>query len=57
MVSMTSFACSSVKWANKGHEINLGVRNIIDFKGKQLLNNPNTKVLTIDEAVKNSEVL
>ena len=47
----------ATKWANKGHEINLGVRNIIDFKGKQLLNNPNTKVLTIDEAVKNSEVL
>jgi len=45
------------KWANKGHEINLGVRNINDFKGKELLNNPNTKVLTIADAVKISEVI
>lgn len=47
----------ATKWANKGHEINLGVRDINGFKGKELLANPNTKVITIEEAVKNSEVI
>lgn len=47
----------ATKWANKGHEINLGVRDINEFKGKNLLNNPNTKVLPIADAVKISEVI
>ena len=47
----------ATKWANKEHEINLGVRDVNNFKGKELLSNPNTKVYTIAEAVKNSEVI
>jgi hypothetical protein len=47
----------ATKWANKGHEINLGVRDVNNFKSKELLNNSNTKVFTITEAVKISEVI
>lgn len=47
----------ATKWANKGHEINLGVRDLNSFKGKELLSNPNTQVYAIAEAVKNSEVI
>lgn len=47
----------ATKWANKGHEINLGVRDINSFKGKELLNNPNTKVYSVAEAVNVSEVI
>ncbi len=47
----------ATKWANKGHEINLGVQDISDFKGKELLNNPNTKAYSIAEAVQKSEVI
>ena len=41
----------ATKWANKEHEINLGVRDVNSFKGKELLSNPNTKVYTIAEAL------
>lgn len=44
-------------WSYKGHEINLGVRDIKNFKGEQLLNNPNTSVFTITDAVKNSDTI
>lgn len=47
----------ATKWANKGHEINLGVRDVNNFKGKELLNNPNTKAFTIGEAVKKSDII
>lgn len=47
----------ATKWANKRHEINLGVRDVNNFKGQELLNNPTTKVYTIDEAVKISDVI
>jgi hypothetical protein len=47
----------ATQWANKGHEINLGVRDINSFKGKELLSNPNTKVYTIADAVKISEII
>lgn len=47
----------ATKWANKGHEINLGVQDISNFKGKELLNNPNTKAYSIAEAVQKSEVI
>jgi predicted dinucleotide-binding enzyme len=47
----------ATKWANKGHEINLGVRDVNSFKGKELLSNPNTKVYTIAESVNISEVI
>jgi hypothetical protein len=45
------------KWANKGHNIYLGVRDITNFKGKALLKNPNTQACSIHEAVKKSEVI
>lgn len=45
------------KWANKGHEINLGVRDENNFKGKELLLNPNTQVFSIEAAVKKSGVI
>jgi len=47
----------STKWANKGHEIILGVRDISNFKGRYLLGNPNTSVSTINEAVSKSDVV
>ena len=47
----------ATKWANKGHEIFLGVRDINNFKGKNLLVNPNTKALTIEDAVKVSDII
>ena len=47
----------ATKWAQKGHEINLGVRDTDNFKGKELLNNPNTKVYLIAEAVKISDII
>ena len=45
------------KWAQKSHHINLGVKDTNNFKGKELLNNPNTVVQSITEAVKNSDVV
>lgn len=47
----------ATKWAQKGHEINLGVRDTDNFKGKELLNNPNTKVYLIAEAVYISDII
>jgi hypothetical protein len=47
----------ATKWALKSHHITLGVRDTINFKGKELLNNPHTKVLSITDAVKNSDVI
>lgn len=47
----------ATKWSNKGHEINLGVRDTNNFKGQELLANPNTKLLTIEEAVRSSDVV
>lgn len=45
----------ATKWANKGHEIILGVRDVDNFKGIGLLSNPNTSVATIKEAVTKSD--
>jgi 8-hydroxy-5-deazaflavin:NADPH oxidoreductase len=47
----------ATKWAQKGHEIYLGVRDKNNFKGKELLQNQNTKVFSIKEAVEKSEVI
>lgn len=47
----------ATKWAKCGHDITLGVRDTTNFKGKELLNNPNTTVDTITQAVKKSEVI
>lgn len=47
----------ATKWANIGHKIHLGVRDINNFKGKELLSNPNTQVHSIPEAVNASDVI
>lgn len=47
----------ATKWASKGHQIILGVRDTTNFKGKELLNNPNTKAASIHDAVKEAEVI
>ena len=44
-------------WANKGHQIFIGVRDLENFKGKALLDNPNTRALPIQEAVQLAEVI
>lgn len=47
----------ATKWANANHNINLGVQDIEDFKGKELLDNKNTSVMSVAEAVRASEVI
>lgn len=47
----------ATKWAIKGHNIALGVKDIHQFKGKALLKNPNTTVHSIKKAVEVSEVV
>jgi 8-hydroxy-5-deazaflavin:NADPH oxidoreductase len=44
-------------WSKAGHTLLLGVQDINDFKGKELLNNANTTVHTIQDAVRNAEVI
>ena len=45
------------KWSEKGHQIHLGVKNQNVFKGKHLLDNANTTVHSIREAIAKSEVV
>ena len=47
----------ATKWANKGHTIYLGVRDTTNFKGKELLANPNTQACSIPDAVKQAGVV
>lgn len=47
----------ATKWALSGHTLFLGVNNQENFKGKALLQNPNTTVHTIQEAVAKAEVV
>lgn len=47
----------ATKWAQKGHHIFLGVNNTSNFKGKELLNNPNTSVHSVQEAVQKAEIV
>lgn len=47
----------ATKWAVSGHQIYLGVQDVNNFKGMELLNNPNTSVQEIKEAVQKAEVL
>jgi 8-hydroxy-5-deazaflavin:NADPH oxidoreductase len=47
----------ATKWAHKGHEIFLGVRDVANFKGRDLLLNPNTSLHTVQEAVALCEVI
>jgi predicted dinucleotide-binding enzyme len=47
----------ATKWAQAGQDINLGVKDIDSFKGQHLLENPNTRAMSIREAVESSEVI
>jgi len=47
----------ATKWAQAGHHIFLGVRDTNNFKGAHLLENANTSVHTIAEAVSQAEVI
>ena len=47
----------ATNWSKKGHNINLGVNDVNNFKGKDLLKNENTNVLTIKDAVAISEII
>jgi predicted dinucleotide-binding enzyme len=47
----------ATKWALAGHSIHLGVKDINNFKGKELLKNPNTSVHAVEEAVHLSEII
>lgn len=44
-------------WANAGHHILLGVRDTKNFKGTDLLQNPNTNAHPIGEAAQAAEVI
>lgn len=43
--------------AKAGHQIFLGVQDIHSFKGKYLLENPNTSVHSVSESAENAEVI
>ena len=45
------------QWAKAGHQILLGVRDVQSFKGKFLLENPNTKAYLIEYAVAKADVV
>jgi 8-hydroxy-5-deazaflavin:NADPH oxidoreductase len=47
----------ATKWAHAGHTILLGVRDTTKFKGESLINNPRTSVRSIEEAVRDAEVI
>lgn len=47
----------ATKWAKAGHSIFLGVQDIQNFKGQELLKNENTTVHPIQEAIAKSEVI
>jgi len=47
----------ATNWSKKGHTINLGVQDVNNFKGKELLKNENTNAYSIQEAVAKSEVI
>lgn len=47
----------ATKWAQKGHRIILGVKDKEQFKGKELLQNPNISLHPIAEAVQEAEVI
>lgn len=44
-------------WSKAGHIILLGVQDIGNFKGKELLNNSNTSVHSIQKAVNEAEII
>jgi hypothetical protein len=47
----------ATKWANAGHNIFLGVKDMQSYKGQGLLSNPNTSVHLIAEAVQHAEII
>lgn len=47
----------ATQWSKAGHQIYLGVRDTTHFKGMELLNNANTSVHNIEEAVQISDVI
>ena len=47
----------ATKWAHAGHHIWLGVRDTTTFKGTSLLGNPNTKAVSILDAVQAADVI
>jgi len=47
----------AVRWAEKGHEIILGVRNTSRFKGQDLVGRTGIRVSSIPEAVRDAEVV
>lgn len=47
----------ATNWSKKRHTINLGVQDVNNFKGKELLKNENTSVFLIGEAVAKSDVI
>ena len=47
----------ATSWAKSGHTILLGVRNVQEFKGKELLKNPNTTAHSVQEATRMAEVI
>lgn len=47
----------ATRWAQKGHTIRLGVQDLDNFKGKDLLKNPGTSVHPVEEAVRQSEIV
>ena len=47
----------ATKWAKNRHTINLGVHDVNNFKGQQLLKNNNTSVSSIKDAVAKSDVI
>jgi predicted dinucleotide-binding enzyme len=47
----------ATNWSKKGHIIHLGVQDVGNFKGKELLKNENTHVSGVKEAVSRSEVI
>lgn len=47
----------ATKWSKAGHQIYLGVKDLKAFKGKELLQNPNTSVHPVAEAVSKSDII
>lgn len=47
----------ATKWAAASHTVVLGVQNVEDFKGKELLNNPNTSATSVARATQEAEVI
>jgi predicted dinucleotide-binding enzyme len=47
----------ATRWSAAGHHILLGVRNLREFKGKELLKNPNTEAVELRMAAANAEAV